>query len=54
MGLFDKKYCDICGEKVNMLTQKKAMGPVRKRSVSASSSIKFLYGWEPISRFGCW
>lgn len=23
MGLFDKKYCDICGEKVNMLTQKK-------------------------------
>ena len=23
MGLFDKKFCDICGEKVNMLTQKK-------------------------------
>ncbi|MGN0601872.1 MAG: DUF4428 domain-containing protein [Oscillospiraceae bacterium] len=23
MGLFDKKYCDICGEKVNMLTQQK-------------------------------
>lgn len=22
MGLFDKKFCDICGEKVNMLTQK--------------------------------
>lgn len=23
MGLFDKKFCDICGDKVNMLTQKK-------------------------------
>lgn len=23
MGLFDKKFCDICGEKVNMLTQQK-------------------------------
>lgn len=23
MGLFDKKYCEICGEKVNMLTQQK-------------------------------
>ncbi|MGN0558417.1 MAG: DUF4428 domain-containing protein [Acutalibacteraceae bacterium] len=23
MGLFDKKFCDICGDKVNMLTQQK-------------------------------
>ena len=23
MGLFDKKFCDICGDKVNLLTQKK-------------------------------
>ena len=23
MGLFEKKYCDICGDKVNMLTQQK-------------------------------
>lgn len=23
MGLFDKKFCDICGDKVNMLTKKK-------------------------------
>ena len=23
MGLFDKKFCDVCGEKVNMLTQQK-------------------------------
>ena len=22
MGLFDKKFCDICGDKVNLLTQK--------------------------------
>lgn len=23
MGLFDKKFCDICGDKINMLTQQK-------------------------------
>ena len=23
MGLFDKKFCDICGDKVNLLTKKK-------------------------------
>ena len=23
MGLFEKKFCDICGDKVNMLTKKK-------------------------------
>ncbi len=24
MGLFEKKYCDLCGDKVNALTRQKA------------------------------
>lgn len=26
MGLFDKKYCDICGEKIGLLGNRQAGG----------------------------
>ena len=33
MGLFDKKYCDICGEKIGLLGNRKLEEATSARSV---------------------
>ena len=40
MGLFEKKYCDLCGDKVNALTRQKLSEVIFAATVS-TSSVRF-------------
>ena len=45
MGLFDKKYCDICGEKIGLLGNRKLEnGNLCKKTVPKSSRRGSLTG----------
>ena len=45
MGLFDKKFCDICGDKVNLLTQKK-LSDGQLYSECKQKLGSFTSGWK--------
>ena len=41
MGLFEKKYCDLCGDKVNALTRQKSFQTVIFAATVSTSSVRF-------------
>ena len=42
MGLFDKKYCSICGEKIGLLGNRKLETGIYARTVQKSSPIGLM------------